>query len=247
MAGSKKNEFWAHIRTSDKEKQPLSVHLSETADQAGKNLKAMGLEKLGEQVGLLHDFGKYSEQFQQYLQSATGLIDQDADEYIDARKYKGKIDHSSAGAQYIWQQLGSRKNKLAQLVAQIAALCIASHHSGLIDVLQPDGFDNFGQRMAKPDQKTNLEEAKAQADPHILQHAEKLLNDRELLVSCKILLQSIINNNQGNAQKFHQGLLTRMVFSALIDADRTNSIDFEWPEKAAARQSGQYRILAVTC
>jgi CRISPR-associated endonuclease/helicase Cas3 len=44
----------------------------------------------------LHDLGKATFEFYQYIGSATGLIDPDEDDYIDASGKKGKIDHSSA-------------------------------------------------------------------------------------------------------------------------------------------------------
>ena len=60
-------------------------------------------------LGLLHDLGKYSREFQQYLRSAVGLLEQDKDdEYVDPTSKKGKVDHSTAGAQTIWQELSRR-------------------------------------------------------------------------------------------------------------------------------------------
>ena len=54
-------------------------------------------------IRLLHDFGKYPDSFQAYLLSAVGKLNPDDDEYVDAIGMKGKIDHSSAGAQYVWE------------------------------------------------------------------------------------------------------------------------------------------------
>lgn len=50
--------------------------------------------------------------FQHYLQSANNLIDQDSDDYIDAASNKGKIDHSTAGAQFAYRQLHTDKYAL---------------------------------------------------------------------------------------------------------------------------------------
>ncbi|EQD56441.1 CRISPR-associated helicase Cas3, partial [mine drainage metagenome] len=94
-----------------------------------------GLSSQGELIGLLHDLGKYSAAFQTYIQFATGLLNQDEDEeFVDAAGLKGKIDHSTSGAQFIWQHLAG-KDVLAQVAGEILALCVASHHSGLIDCL----------------------------------------------------------------------------------------------------------------
>lgn len=50
-------------------------------------------------------FGKYSADFQNYIKSGTGLFDVDDTDYVDAKTQKGKIDHSTAGAQWLWQAL----------------------------------------------------------------------------------------------------------------------------------------------
>jgi CRISPR-associated endonuclease/helicase Cas3 len=59
-------------------------------------------------IGLLHDLGKYSKEFQDYLKPAVGLVEQDEDDYVDAKSKKGKVDHSTAGAQLIWQELSKQ-------------------------------------------------------------------------------------------------------------------------------------------
>ena len=87
---------------------------------------------------LLHDLGKYSDEFQVYLKSTVGLLNQDEDEeFVDAKGLKGKVDHSTAGAQLVWTEL-AKHGQLGEIVGQALALCIASHHSGLIDCLTSD-------------------------------------------------------------------------------------------------------------
>jgi hypothetical protein len=44
----------------------------------------IGLKEQGKFIWLLHDFIKYSKEFQPYLQSAVGLVNQDEDGFIDA-------------------------------------------------------------------------------------------------------------------------------------------------------------------
>lgn len=97
--------------------------------------KKLNLEDQGELIGLLHDLGKYSQAFQSYIKSAVGLLNQDEDEeFVDAVGLKGKIDHSSAGAQLIWQEL-SRQGQLGQIVGQILSLCIVSSEKSATDWL----------------------------------------------------------------------------------------------------------------
>ena len=236
--------FLAHIQSNKpSNKQYLCDHLQETGSHSGLLASKFGLEKLGRLIGLLHDFGKYSQTFQTYIKSAEGLIDQDSDDYIDPKKNKGKIDHSTAGAQYAWQHLRGEN----QQVAKVAALCIASHHSGLIDVLTVDGTNRFEDRMAKPDDQTHLQEAVRSADQHLLDEITKLINDPDIIKQYETLCEKIKSANPEFTivQKCHSGLLVRMLFSCLIDADRINSINFEDHAAAKSRLNGQYRPWSV--
>ena len=168
---SKTNSYIAHQRKSDGATQSLELHLLEVS-KISKSLAAkVGLQDQGELIGLLHDLGKYSDEFQLYLKSAVGLIDQDEDDYVDAKCKKGKVDHSSAGAQLVWKELSTRDKKMGPIVGQMLSLCIASHHSGLIDCLSSDsgsfGEDRFTKRIDKSDGRTHLQESIVKMDKAI--------------------------------------------------------------------------------
>ena len=109
----------AHIRQADGKKQPLEEHLLSVAKLAGFFARKIGLTSSGQIAGCSHDMGKYSGIFQQYLLSANGMIEQDSDEFIDPVSSKGKIDHSTAGAQYLWNRLEKYK-----LIAQMMFLSV---------------------------------------------------------------------------------------------------------------------------
>ncbi|MGZ8186491.1 MAG: CRISPR-associated endonuclease Cas3'', partial [Methylobacter sp.] len=149
--------FIAHVRSTDKTIQTLANHLLEVSEITKQLAAKISAPEAGELIGLLHDFGKYSEQFQDYIKSGTGLLNPDLDyDYVDAKAQKGKIDHSTAGAQWLWHELSKYgENGEGKLCAQILALCIVSHHGkGLIDCLQPDGTNGFEKRIKKPDEHT---------------------------------------------------------------------------------------------
>lgn len=88
-------EYIAHVRKSDSEKQSLKSHLESVAELAKELAAKLNLGKSGELLGLMHDFGKYSQSFQAYIKAVTG-IDPDADDYV--LPGGKKIDHSTAGA-----------------------------------------------------------------------------------------------------------------------------------------------------
>ena len=232
--------YIAHVRTSDKNEQTVASHLQEVAGIAKSLAAKINISEAGELIGLLHDFGKYSADFQNYIQSGTGLIDPDSEDFVDAKAKKGKIDHSTAGAQWVWQALSKYgKNGEGRLCGQILALCIASHHSGLIDCLMPDGINGFKRRIDKEDTKSNLAECQQNADIHILEQAEQLVKPSISAVFKQIrLLRQGEQHGQAiseTIQHFYIGFWTRFLFSCLIDADRINSADFENPHQAAYR------------
>lgn len=240
--------YIAHQRKSDKKEQSLETHLLEVSIIAKSLTAKIGLQEQGELIGLLHDLGKYSDEFQIYLKSAVGLIDQDKDDYVDAKSKKGKVDHSTAGAQLVWQELSTRDNKMGPIVGQMLSLCIASHHSGLIDCLSSDahnfGEDHFTKRIEKPDELTHFREAITKMDKTIEARFRELVSNPGLIDGVIKSLQQIVEleRKHGDEQivRFKVGMLVRYLFSCLIDADRINSADFEKPYAAKARRHGQY-------
>ena len=141
---SSENIFIAHVRKSDGAKQSLFDHLTGTAKIAKQLADKIGLPLCGELIGLVHDLGKYSEAFQTYIKSATGIYNPDADDqYVDAKGLKGKIDHSTAGGQWLIETLKKCNYKTSnpeknqengKLLSNILSLCVVSHHSGLINI-----------------------------------------------------------------------------------------------------------------
>ncbi|WP_347989234.1 CRISPR-associated helicase Cas3' [Methylomonas sp. AM2-LC] len=217
--------------------QTVATHLQEVAEITKKLAQKINIPEAGELIGLLHDLGKYSSVFQNYIQSGTGLLNPDIDsDYVNAVALKGKIDHSTAGAQWVWEELSKfGKNGEGRLCGQILAICIASHHSGLIDCLTPDGVNSFNVRINKNDDRTHLAECKQNADTSILEQARQLA-DKPLLLAMLKQLRLITNNETHETVKcFYIGFLTRFLFSCLIDADRINSADFENLNNASFR------------
>jgi len=222
----------AHIRSSDKLEQCLSKHLNETSILTGKFAAKIGMKEIGEVMGLLHDFGKASEIFQGYLRSNQGLINPDEDGYVEAQR--GEVDHSTAGAQLVYQKLAERGLE-GKILAQFLALAIASHHSGLIDCLKPDGFNEFQRRIEKKYSDTHLEEARKK-----LPDIEKQLDEILAQPIEKQFFKKIMVDMKDVTLPFKHGLLARFLLSCVLEADRLNTADFENPNNEAIRNYGKY-------
>jgi CRISPR-associated endonuclease/helicase Cas3 len=229
----------AHYRKDDSKAQSVAEHLQAVA-MAGKLLAGkIGLGSLGELMGLLHDAGKYSRAFQDYIGSAVGQIDPDAEEYVDASGLKGKIDHSTAGAQYIWRILEGNTRPEWQLARQIMSLSMVSHHSGLIDCLSPVGEAVFTKRMGKHNSLTNFDEVFAKIDEAIKDKARECLESDDIGVELKCWLERLSTQTH-MIGAFTLGMLTRFLFSTLIDADRLDSANFENPKLEAIRNGNTF-------
>ncbi|MGE3298404.1 MAG: CRISPR-associated helicase Cas3' [Porticoccaceae bacterium] len=243
----------AHVRGGSDPYQSLESHLLGVASLCAEFAAKLGMSAQGELIGLIHDLGKYSASFQAYLQSATGLLNQDEDEdYVDAVSLKGKIDHSTSGAQLIWQTL-TNEGPAGTLAAQILSLCVASHHSGLIDCLAmsagQSAQDTFSKRMRKADERTCLNEVLEKADAELLARARALMANPETTLAFRSWVSQILEKAPGTtpqekaaspASAQQIGLLVRALFSCLIDADRVDTADFEHPGRARRRLRGNY-------
>ena len=238
-----KRNLFVHFREKDKnhkEPQYLWTHLTETSELAKGFASKIGLSKSGEILGLLHDLGKASEEFQNYLLSGEGLLNPDSDDYVDHIAMKGKVDHSTAGAQVIYNHLWNKGNE-GRVVAQILSLAIASHHSGLIDCLSPSGEDNFTRRMEKAETSSHVNEAFSNLSEQEVTTIEELLADDLLIREVMEKLKSVKEENESQQTLlFKHGLLIRYLLSCLLDADRLNTADFEFPGNARLRNNNIY-------
>jgi CRISPR-associated endonuclease/helicase Cas3 len=230
----------AHVR-KDGTCQTVTEHLFEVSELCGRYASKLSLGSVGALMGLSHDLGKYSEEFQSYLLSATGLLEQDIDgDYVDPEGRKGKIDHSTAGAQSLWDALLSQ-GEVPGVLGQFLALCVASHHSGLIDCVGVDGTDKFSRRMGKADVLVHRRETWLKLDVSVRERWTSLIRDDELIPSFRKLVKQICQSARSTtAIEFEMGMLARFLFSCLIDADRVSTADFESPAAAKQRLKGEY-------
>lgn len=234
-------EYIAHVRKGDMERQFLKDHLLGVSDIAAQNASKIGLANIGEILGLLHDLGKYSQQFQNYICSGSGLLNPDEEDYLEYKEFKGKIDHSTAGAQLIWEKLKViGRNGQGELCAQILCLCIVSHHSGLIDCLSEDGESKYFKRIEKTLDKTYLNECLKNVDEYIENKINEILTAK-LVKSLFHRIQSMgifssnVNLELTKVDSFTLGFLTRFLFSCVVDADRLDSAEFEDPIRKKVR------------
>ena len=102
--------YFAHsARESDGEWHRLKDHLEATGQKAARFLADVGWQDVGRAIGLLHDIGKYTAEFQDRLKGSHK-----------------QVNHSTAGAEIASRHYGDQA-----AVAKLMAFCIAGHHAGL--------------------------------------------------------------------------------------------------------------------
>lgn len=227
----------ARIRKSDKAEQPLATHLCAVGRLCGHFADAAGLKVSGLLIGMLHDLGKFSERFQQYIRSQNQ--DDERLEYDDdSVSGKVRINHSAAGAQRLfelWDALPkNRTGGCAPVVFDLLAGAILSHHNlgGLVDFLSADGEQTpYSQRLSRDSSHTFLHEVRERI----------AITPRTTLRVCRELhafTQAVIDDAQGNVteKNLQHILLEKFLYSCLIDADHTDSADFDTPANQRFRK-----------
>lgn len=226
--------YIAHYRKSDQQEQSVTEHLLGVAEIAKQFSSKIGLPNCGELIGLLHDMGKYSDEFQHYICSAIGKIDPSAEGFVDARGKKGKIDHSTAGGQLIGG-FGCDLKGFSYL-QQVLSQAVLGHHGGLIDCISPDGIDKYSQRLSKDTSKTHLEEVSEICPDKVKDSILEILSSKAILDEFLVVLKKIPRGSQ----HIFLGFLCRYLLSCLLDADRLDTADFENPENKKIRLYTRY-------
>lgn len=232
--------YLAHYRENDKTCHSIKTHSEETSLFAKKFAQKIELDLIGELMGLLHDLGKYAFKYQKYIKSAVGLLSPGHNDYIDPQKVKGKIDHSTAGAQFIYMMTKDLV-KTDKLLSEIISLCVLSHHSGLINILDIAGDDKLSERLNKDFISTHFNEIQKKVDPQTSSRITELISSPKKYDQFIKIIRKIHEYSNEPIRSFSKGLLVRFLFSCLIDADRLSTADFENPENAKLRSIGKHQ------
>jgi CRISPR-associated endonuclease/helicase Cas3 len=209
--------LYAHS-AAEGEWETLDRHLSEVAHSAAEYAAVFGAREWGDVLGQCHDLGKASDAFQTYLRQSQLRESQDAGaENLESKDASiRRVDHSTFGARYVMQQAR------VKLFGELLAYCIAGHHAGLADAVATDDA-NGGAAL------------RSRLDP--LQRVIPIVDDPG--VTLPALTVPFLLKQDDLA--FPLAFFSRMLFSCLIDADRSCTEAFCNPsaeqERSAPRPS----------
>jgi len=183
-----------------RENQELVDHLTETANLAKAFASIFGCGSIASLAGLLHDFGKYTHTFQDYLKRSL------AGEYTT----RGEVIHALQGAKFT--EIIIKDDVIKDIIGNV----IATHHGGLFDNIS-NGERTLSIKTNKGEDKLHYKEAVNAFNPDIIEKELKA----EILIFCRTSHQKKLNLH------FMLHLLTKAIYSCVVDADRCNSAGLE--------------------
>lgn len=210
----------AHIRKNDKALQTLKEHSENVAVLCERSAEPLGLSKTAFFLGLLHDMGKATKEFEKYLLDSR-----------DENSVSSPHHHSPTGAIFVFRRYFSDENadQFQRAAAQILALCILGHHAGLSDCLSENARSDFLDSIKKEEKNVHYDEATEWFFKNIKSEAEIDSLFEEAKNEIKVFISEKIGKNADETGCFFRlGMLTRLLLGILVDADRWDSACFEY-------------------
>lgn len=206
--------------------QPLKNHLLNVSQLAKGFGRKVNLSNFMQLAGLLHDMGKYSEEFQAYIST------QRENEELSLRngKYtrtRSDVDHGVYGAKYIYENY-AHKSEVDHVTAEILMIITCYHHGGLPDCIDQNGVTPIINRFATIDRIKLAKVTKIYFE-EINEDIETLFQKAKTEI---IKFLGVISASKMKDGNFFYNLLIKLVYSMLIDADRLDSMCSEDGEDA---------------
>lgn len=221
----------------DENIQYLNEHLIEVGKKSSKIGEKIGIKNIMFLVSLLHDVGKADRNFQNYILKNT----------------KERINHSSAGARYLFEKIieiikkDATEQKEYQLFFEVIEYVIMSHH-GLYDIINDEGESrtekrrNYDKEEESGDRKYFYEEDVLSYIKY-LENSENInfnncisesFNEFKLIINrideiIKNEKTEIINEKKTDEEiekkYFYYHCVVRLILSILKDADISDTVN----------------------
>ena len=140
---NRNDSFPAHIRVTDSGEQvvqSVSEHCRRVAGYTGDRMSGLGLYNSGYLAGLVHDMGKYTKEFERYINLAAKGED----------VIRGSVNHTFAAVIYLSHWRTTQKYRFPEYTEKTVRLLafVCGAHHGVFDVIDIDGEDGFIHRTA---------------------------------------------------------------------------------------------------
>lgn len=204
----------AHVREGRPD-QTCEAHSRAAAAYAGEALAGVGLYFAAFLAALVHDMGKFTDEFLEYLRQAAQGI---------ARR--GSVIHTFAAVRFFLKKHEPKPLELgfADITAEILAEAVGSHH-GFFDVYNADGENGFQHRMEK---QPEYDERAFRAFLQECAGEDELnrLFDRAVEEVTAVLNRIDALCDTDEELQFMVGLLVRLLTSAVVEGDRRDTAEY---------------------
>jgi CRISPR-associated endonuclease/helicase Cas3 len=209
--------YIAHIRENDKQIQTVDEHLLEVKELAESYGEKIGVKHLTGLAGILHDLGKYTNEFREYILEAVSNP--------ASPPKRGSVDHSTAGGKLLYDLFHTptaKNSNYKVILSEVVGNAIISHHAYLQDFLNPDLESNYLNRV-RDKELAEFDMTKQSFFEHVMSEADF----HEYVDKAVVELENFLAKESSKNIERQLMFLTKFIFSALIDADRTNTRLFE--------------------
>lgn len=213
--------FPAHIRydnSSNAVVQSAAEHSKNTAVIAKSCAEVVGLGNTAYMAGLLHDCGKFKNEFKDYIEKASS----------GEKVRRGSVNHTFAGVVLALNGHSTNGHLIEILTSEVIAYAVGAHH-GLFDCVGEDHKNGFDYRLNKQD---------VYAKESISNFSHECVSEKEIKKLFDIAVDEVENvlerikelvpndADDFRSGNFYIGLLCRTVLSAVIEGDRRDTTRF---------------------
>lgn len=216
-------EYIAHFKYSDNKIRTHSVfeHCKKVSEYCALSGESIGIPNMAKLAGIIHDMGKFSDGFQEYLNEA---IKHSQNETYDIwRKDVEKVDHGIFGAMYIYNKYHNNGG-FSKLTSEILAMVVCYHHGGLADCVEKDEKIPLLTRFEKDYCQAQNEKVISR----FFQFVSEAEIDTLFQYACSEVetLFKKIKEFTKSEKTFWLHLLVKHLYSILIDSDRYDTFLF---------------------
>lgn len=199
--------------------QSVKEHVLNVADLCRIFADKLNLSSFLYLAGLLHDMGKYSKEFQEYINLELNKAKNENKEKLS--DIADKEDHGVFGAKYIYEKYNKR-DAISCITSEMLALICCYHHGGLPDCINSNTEVTLLKRFNKID-SNNMSEVYKKFNNDINIDIDKIFE--EACYEIESIIEKIKEFN--DEMFFAMHLFVKTSYSMLIDADRYDSYLFE--------------------
>ena len=193
--------------------QSLKEHLSNVSHFASDFAKNLKVENCLMLCGYLHDIGKYSNEFQNYIRK------EQENERLGIDEKQKRVDHGVYGAKFIYKL----SNKQRDLTADILSEVVCYHHGGLPDNISDDRVVPLIERMNNVDEDkyNDVVHRFFEDNPKI-----SMASLTEMFSFATKEINDVVKSIPKDRRAIYISFLIKNIYSMLVDADRLDSYLF---------------------